>query len=654
MKLMVSATGGLLFKTVEVANAQLKEGDGSKSEKSEFVARPEVYAIQPVFTRLRMGDIKPAGWIKEQMHRDLKVGFAGRLNDLCHEASTDIFATRRNSPKHLADVTRAGDLPADASSEFAWWNGETKGNWRAGFVMLAYLSGDEDYMRKADAWVQHVLSFQDRDGYLGIYSPELRYKHDGEWWTQACLLRGLLAYAELTGSSAVLNAIRRAIDNTIKVYGEGNATPPWLLDPQKASTQSHDLMLSDVLERLFELTGDVRYRDFTVWIYDNWSKIDNHISQPADANLPNLLDRRRPLIGHGANTLENMRLPLWLWLATGRADLGQASGDGLDKLDEYSLPGGSIVSSEHILNQSPDPDRAEFEYCTTKEAQVTYESAFQKTGLAEYAERVELIFFNDAQGSRLPDGSAITYLTADNRMRLNGKTPDGLTLERRNKFSPTHADIAVCCNPNATQIAAHFVNDMWMRHRDGGLAAVFHGPCVVLARIGNIRVEIEEKTSYPFDKTVEMIIRPEEAKSFSMYFRDPKWSHATKVECGGAHIEREGDFWNISKQWQRGDRILLNFVTEVEQVNAVNGDVALRYGPLLYARPIPHKSTVVKTYSVSGFEDTFYEPLHEPPEKLAFASSSRWQSFCFEPVANSQVATTLRPFDEAIIGLQAK
>ena len=204
------------------------------------------------------------------------------------------------------------------------------------------------------------------------------------------------------------------------------------------------------------------------------------------------------------------------------------------------------------------------------------------------------------------------------------------------------------------RILPNYAIRMWMKTADGGLAAVLYGPCTVSTTIDNVRVEIEEKTSYPFNQTVEMIIRPEVAKSFSLYFRDPEWSRATKVECGGAHIEREGDFWKISKQWQRGDRILLNFVAEVEQVNAVNGDVALRYGPLLYALPIPHKRSVVKTYSVSGFEDTFYEPLDGPPEELALASSSRWQSFGFAPVANLQDSATLRPFDEAIIGLRGE
>jgi hypothetical protein len=53
--------------------------------------------IAPDFTWLPMGEVKPAGWIKEQMTRDLSEGFAGRLDELCPEASSDIFGSHRNS-----------------------------------------------------------------------------------------------------------------------------------------------------------------------------------------------------------------------------------------------------------------------------------------------------------------------------------------------------------------------------------------------------------------------------------------------------------------------------------------------------------------------------------------------------------------------------
>lgn len=67
-----------------------------------------------------------------------------------------------------------------------------------------------------------------------------------------------------------------------------------------------------------------------------------------------------------------MRVPLWLWMATGREDFGKAARNGLDKLRRYTMPGGSIVSAELVDNKLPDPNKAEFEYCITKETLFTY------------------------------------------------------------------------------------------------------------------------------------------------------------------------------------------------------------------------------------------------------------------------------------------
>jgi hypothetical protein len=79
--------------------------------------------IAPVFTWLTLGEVKPAGWICEQMLRDLNQGSAGRLDELCHEASSDIFVSHRNSG-HAENSTNVANVN--------WWNGETEGNWRAG------------------------------------------------------------------------------------------------------------------------------------------------------------------------------------------------------------------------------------------------------------------------------------------------------------------------------------------------------------------------------------------------------------------------------------------------------------------------------------------------------------------------------------------
>lgn len=591
--------------------------------------RPRSQKNAPAFEWLTLGDVKPAGWIKEQMTRDLQQGYAGKLGKLCHEASSDIFVTNRNS------LARQNTSNQDGVN---WWNGETEGVWRSGHIMMAYLSEDPESMREAEAWVRHVLTSQDADGYLGAFAPDLRYKRLGELWTQSCLLTGLLAYAELTGSKDAMQAVIRSSECTMAVLGPGKAEPPW--------GEDHDLVYGDILERLHDLTGDPKYLDFALWLYESWS---TH-RKTSDNSLSSLLNRKAGWVDHGAHTYETMRAPLWLSIATGRLDLGTASRNSFAKLDRYTSPGGSAVSQELILDQSPDPTLSEYEYCATKQIQFTLESALQKTGNAALGDRVERIWFNAAQGSRLANGSAITYLTEDNRLTCNGRKPDGSAIEKRNKFSPTHQDVAVCCNPASTHVAALYVRGMWMSHPEGGLAAMLYGPCKLSTVVERVPITLEERTNYPFENQVQIVVRPEKEVRFPIFLRDPGWSKSTMVQCEGAQVVRQGDYIVVTKSWKADDQIHIDFVPVIQEIEAVNGEFALQYGPLIFARAIPSAAKVVRTYPLQGFEDTYLIPIDDPAD-LSLCASTRWQGFGFTAM-QAKGGDPLRPFDDALLKLE--
>ncbi len=110
-------------------------------------------AIAPRFRWLKLGEVMPSGWLKAQMERDLREGFAGHLDQLAAQAGTDIFATGRNAPGRPNAPAQAGQ----SGEEGRWGNGETEGNWRTGHIMMAYLSGYGRAKREADAYVEHIL-----------------------------------------------------------------------------------------------------------------------------------------------------------------------------------------------------------------------------------------------------------------------------------------------------------------------------------------------------------------------------------------------------------------------------------------------------------------------------------------------------------------
>lgn len=150
--------------------------------------------------RLLCGEVIPQGWIRDQMKQDLK-GFIGHLDQLVPNLikQDDIYGknrlTKKVKTKRLGNVRQGHDIDA----QYLWWNSETQSNWRDGFIRHAILLDDQSALRRTAAYIRRILRLQDADGYLGIYDTDLRYRfsdENGELWSKATLLRGLLAWYE--------------------------------------------------------------------------------------------------------------------------------------------------------------------------------------------------------------------------------------------------------------------------------------------------------------------------------------------------------------------------------------------------------------------------------------------------------------------------
>ena len=388
--------------------------------------------VAPSFRWLNQGEVKPAGWIKAQMERDLREGSIGHLDELAPQANSDIFVTGRNAPGKPNPYSQAGEV----GEIECWGNGETEGNWRTGYMRTAYLVGDKAAKRKADAYVQHILQSQDKDGYIGIYSPEIRYPQSAlgsELWTQTTMFRGLLAYYDFSGDAAVLKAVERAVQLDMSKYGPGKMTAFHF--PNYDCGVSHGLMMVDVLKRLYDLTGDPAYRDFGLWLYQDFSTAPDWVAFGGmdywgDGRLPALLDVKKPLVGHGATTCEHIRVPAWAYMVSGNPDYRRAYENALIKLTRISFPSGATIAQEDSRGMAPDPTTTFYEFCALKELMTSHCSGLAKFGKPELGDQVEKLMFNAIQGSRAPGGKGVTYCTRDNRYAVDG------AVGNRDKFSP--------------------------------------------------------------------------------------------------------------------------------------------------------------------------------------------------------------------------
>jgi DUF1680 family protein len=549
------------------------------------------------------------------MNRDLQ-GFIGHLDELSERASSDPFGDNK--------VTSFEEDPAGmvVDTSRTWWNGETEAVWMDGLVRMAWLTQDTTTMAKVDAYMNHILDNKDEDGYIGIYTPASRYRHpkeNGELWTQSRIFVAMLAYYEATGRVEILEAVQKAAQLTMSQYGPGRS---YFQNPEPAGGVGHGLMFVDAMEWLYRITGDGAYKDFGLFCYEDYCHSEK--IRDRDNQLKYLLNMKKPFLWHAPHTMEHLRVPLWLYLVTGKPEYSRAFKNAFAKTQQYLVPSGACIGDENIKGRKPAPNLP-YEYCAMTELLTSVQSALAKTGHARYAELAENVALNAAQGARFADGKAISYLTRDNRTSAT-------RMQHRGKFafSPTHEQAAVCCNPNAGKLMPYYVNRMWMRKRgtEKGLAAVIYGPCSVAAEIDGVAVRIEEVTDYPFSEIVRFVIYPDREVEFVLVLRNPHWSDKTQIAVSEADVKRDGDYHIIRKIWKSRDEVTLTFQAEVRPITAANDEVALRRGPLLYAMPIPEQRRITKTYALAVFHDYDIVPAPSawpPVEKFARIDSGLGQ-----------------------------
>ena len=579
--------------------------------------------LEPAFTPLPVGDNRPEGWILELMKQDLESGIVGALDELYPGIkSDDLFNTHRRGG--LDDVPEMGDLVltgAPWEQSIMWWNAETIGNWWDGFVRHAYLTGNELAIEQSDRIVANLLASQDDDGYLGIYKPNLRYQHtgsNGELWAQTTAFRTLLGYYELTKDTAVLEAVEKGMAVTMNRYNAGIKNPFKLENAFGGVT--HGLMLTDVCETLFRITGDATYQEYAVYLYQAFSTYSINRAFN-DFRYPFLMQKDSLFTGHAVHTYEHIRTLVNAYYQTGYPELKTAYENALDKLSHCILPSGAGHGNEWIAGMEADATSTAAEYCSMLELRNSLASLAQKTGDVQFADHAEKLTFNGMMGARNEAGTALAYGKHDNSFALDGKH-HGLEqshTDPRYKYSPTHSDPAVCCIPNYTRNLTYFLDQMWMKDGEG-LVAMLYGPSSLTTELNGTTVSIVQETNYPFSDEIRLKVLSDVTTEFPISLRKPQWVNNMKVEVKGAKIAEENGFIKVRGNWSSNE-IIIRFTNEVQQL-AHSGEQYFQRGPLVYAYPIPHKNETIKSYRLEGFTDYYSHPTDSTFAHLVIAEAN--------------------------------
>lgn len=576
----------------------------------------------PVFTAFTFGSIKPTGWLKKQMQADLN-GFVGNLDKLIPDLINDpIYGSGRlHKNSKVKDLGNNKEGDAEGDEQYKWWNSETQSNWWDGYLRNALLLNDAKSVARVKAYIDQILSTQDSDGYLGIYAPDLRYNfttENGELWAKATLYRGLLAYYEYTNDQRVWKALVRAVDNVMTNYPL-NASHPFDTGKNYNGGVGHGLTFTDVLDRMYQLTGEEKYLNYALFLYMDYSQF---YAWERDAQLANALNKNYKLNCHAVHTFEHLRPMIVAASVSKDTEVKDALMEYLRKIHSVTTATGGAIGDEWIGGRIADATHTGYEYCSLHELMDSYGVLLQRTGDTELAESIENIFYNAAQGARHPHHSCIAYLKTDNSYQMlgtrNGDKEPGKT-QTRYKYSPVHQDVAVCCVPNAGRITPYFLQNAWMQDQEHALVANLLMPCLLDTRIDNKRVSIENQTEYPAKNDFHFVLTLEQPMDLKIKIRKPEW--AITVQASEAY-EEVGGYLVFERKFNTKDRIKLSFGTEVRVVEGIKGEHYFFYGVQAFAHPLKSIEEVGREYA-RGFTDYFYKPV----EKVQYKYVNNHQAF---------------------------
>lgn len=607
----------------------------------------EKYQILP------FGSIKPSGWLKVQMQKDVN-GFVGNLDKLVPELIYDpIYSSGRlHKNSKLKDLGNNKEGDTEGSEQYKWWNSETQSNWWDGYIRNVILLNDKKGIEKVDNYIQRILKTQDKDGYIGIYDKELRYNfnsENGELWSKTTMYRGMLAYYEYSKDAKLWNAIVRAVDNVMINYPINNSSP-YSSGKEFNGGVSHGLTFTDVLDKMYQITGDTKYTDYALFLYRDFCKT---YQSEKDVQLENILNPNYKLQSHGVHTYEHLRPLIVAAYASNDVELQKALQIYIERIEKSTTLTGGAIGDEWIAQRTANATHTGYEYCSLHELLDSYTVLFQKQGTGKSAEMAETIFYNAAQGSRNPDHSSIAYLKTDNSYGMDGTKNGEVETNRkqtRYKYSPAHQDVAVCCNPNAGRITPYFIEKSWLKENDIVLVNVLLMPNILETKIQNQLVKIETITEYPYqNKFIYKISNPKYAQ-FIIKIRKPSW--ATKVLTNESYTI-DNEFLVFDRKMGKEDKIQIEFQTEIQIKEDENKEKYFSYGPLFYAKSFESIEQKGKSY-LTNFDDLFYVSKDKSSYQFIIDNQAKFENGKIEIKAknksNNQIETIqLVPFGKTIL-----
>ena len=530
------------------------------------------------------GAVKPTGWLKD-------IACAVRDGYTAHMDEVDVQFRRA----WTADTTPRG-------KDVHWWSNpgswscEGGAYWFDGLVRLAFQLDDPVLKAMVSNRLETVLTKTSEKtyGFCWWMSPDnpqdvADMKSDGFLAHNAEKLESTIAaWYEATGDERAARALRNAFTPQMFAISKPlqGALDAYRLTGDPALAARLDACCAEMAESRRKARG-------------------GYVRPPAPAlsETLNLKYRHESLLGipsrHGIGAHRWLARQLCVYRWTGDVswlDTVRAWYAFFEK--HCRQPYGHMVMDEEWGHAGPT--RAT-ETCTAVIENATKLELMATLGEGAWGDDVEMSVFNLGPNCFSPDFRAHVYMQQPNRLRDNdladcshGGDPDPQGRPH------THGryerkQYPLCCTAGLNRIFPDYIQAMWMKTRDGGVAASLYGPCAFEATLAGGRFAVREETSYPFGETVRFVVDAAPEGTVPLRLRLPKWCARPAADVNGAVVDLSGakGFATVARTWKRGDVLTLRLpmkpVFHTMRDANHNGQAYgwLTLGPVVLAKCLP-------------------------------------------------------------------
>ncbi len=522
-------------------------------------------ATTPLFP-LRPGEITARGWLRAQLELSLR-GMGGHLGEIEPDQMEKPYVTRDFDP-------------AKGARGLVGWCAEMGGEFALGQACLAYALGDAALVEKTAARVRAAMALQEPNGYLGAYRPGDDRHEDFNAWGCHIFYRAMLLEYARTGDKAILDALHRALLWFAEHWSGDRKTDyagPTILIPAA---------------EVFRLTGDARLKGFCEK-YAAWLDKPGHQNGATLASFPLSTHAY-----HVAAIAARLQVPVALAAGLGRPDwiaaamhMLSAWRDGLGwQCSHTPCADGEWTAAPSCVGET--------EYCDHVFCLELFERLAALTGDPVWADAIERIVFNAAQGARAKDERTIGYMTSPNQWYATRRSSRHGPEAHYEAYAPNMNP--ACCPANSIRLYPKYVLGAVLREGND-LRVSNYGPMAVRTQIGGATVALDIDTDYPFDGRVTIRVRAEGWRG-ALRLRRPAW--ATGAKWWGEPSRRaveDASFITIPGPWGADESTVAVDFSWTPVVKAVRdrdfpADAPLKaveWGALVFAQPVEERWTPV-------------------------------------------------------------